>query len=139
MFEGGLLNRTEYTMAGILSTSGRVEITIFAGPSCIVLVGELKYAFNQDSSDVLAQMLCEAYGITSYKIYLQNQEQIMRISKRVLGLHQSIASLSTSESGDFTLSILKPGHSLYAVHQPMFLLLAKKAVHHSLLVLKMVS
>lgn len=56
-------------MAGILSTSGRVEITIFAGPSCIVLVGELKYAFNQDASDVLAQMLCEADGITSSKIY----------------------------------------------------------------------
>ena len=69
MFEGGLLNRPEYTMAGILSTSGRVEITIFAGPSCIVLVGELKYSFNQNSSDVLAQMLCEADGITSSKIY----------------------------------------------------------------------
>ena len=72
MFEGGLVNKPEYTMAGILSTSGRVEITIFAGPSCIVLVGELKYTSNQDPSDILAQMLCEADGITSFEIYLQN-------------------------------------------------------------------
>lgn len=138
MFEGGLLNRPEYTMAGILSTSGRVEITLFAGPSCIVLVGELKHAFNQDSSDILAQMLCEADGITSSEIYLQHQEQIMRISKPALEQHQSISSLPTSESGDFTLLILKLGHSLYIVHRRMFLLLGKKAVRHSLLVLKMV-
>ena len=62
----------------------------------------------------------------------------MQISKPALEPHQSIASLPTSESGDFILSILKPGHSRYVVPQRMFLLLAKKAVHHSLLVLKMV-
>ena len=63
-------------MSGILSTSGRVEITLFAGPSCIVLVGELKYELRGDTSNILAQMLCEADGIiSSENISLQAQEQ----------------------------------------------------------------
>lgn len=70
VFDGGLLNRPEHTMSGILSTSGRVEITLFAGPSCIVLIGELKYQFKeQDGSDVLAQLFCEAEGIVSTETF----------------------------------------------------------------------
>ena len=66
VFDGGLLNKPEFTMTGLLSTSGRVEITLFAGPSCIVLIGELKYQFSgQSPGDILAQMLCEADGIRS--------------------------------------------------------------------------
>jgi hypothetical protein len=57
IFEGGLLNKPEYTMAALLSTSRHVEITLFAGPSCIISVWELNYEFGRDSSDVLAQML----------------------------------------------------------------------------------
>lgn len=96
------MNRPEYTMAGILSTSGRVEITLFAGPSCIVLIGELKYQFkDQDASDVLAQMLCEADGINSSKT-LTSQEQTMRILKPVLERHLFIVCLRTTMSGDST-------------------------------------
>jgi hypothetical protein len=68
LFKGGLLNRPEYTMYSVLSTSGRVEITLFTGPSCVVLVGELKYSFTGDMSDILAQVLCEADGITHPKV-----------------------------------------------------------------------
>lgn len=78
MFDGGLLNRPEFTMSGILSTSGRVEITIFAGPSCIVLIGELKYQFKeQDSSDILAQMLCEADGIRVSEHWLTLRSRLL--------------------------------------------------------------
>jgi hypothetical protein len=62
LFDGGLTNVPEMTMKGVLSTSGRVEITIFSGPTCVILVGELKFAFSADESDLLAQILCEADG-----------------------------------------------------------------------------
>ena len=62
MFDGGLTNVPELNMKGVLSSSGRVEITIFSGPSCVILVGELEYAFASDSSTLLAQILCEADG-----------------------------------------------------------------------------
>ena len=62
LFEGGLTNVPEFTMKGTLFTSGRVEITLFAGPSCVILVGELKFNFQGDESNVIAQMLCEADG-----------------------------------------------------------------------------
>ena len=117
VFDGGLLNKPEYRMIGILSTSGRVEITLFAGPSCIVLIGELKYQFKeQDASDVLAQMICEAEGILSSKI-LTHQGQTIRISKLVLERHQSIVWLLTFMSGDSMLWILKHVHSRYNARQ----------------------
>jgi hypothetical protein len=50
-------------MTGLIATSGRAEITLFAGPSCMILIGELKRQFVDDESAVLAQMLCEADGI----------------------------------------------------------------------------
>ena len=56
-------------MKGLLSTSGRVEITVFAGPSCVILIGELKYTIAGDMSDVLAQLLCEADGIIHPKLF----------------------------------------------------------------------
>ena len=59
IFDGGLTNRPEFTMAGTLATSGRVEITLFAGKSCVVLVGELKHDVFGDDSGVLAQMMVE--------------------------------------------------------------------------------
>lgn len=38
VFDSGRLN----TMTGLLSTSGLVEITLFVGPSCTVLIREFK-------------------------------------------------------------------------------------------------
>ena len=49
-------------MAGRLATSGRVEITLFAGKSCVVLVGELKHDVVGEDSNVLAQMMVECEG-----------------------------------------------------------------------------
>ena len=118
VFDGGLLNKPEYTMAGILSTSRRVEITLFAGPSCIVLVGELKYQFKeQDGSDILAQMLCEADDINLLKRLLTSQGLTMPISKPALEQLQSIVYLQIIGSGDFTLWILKQNHSPCDAHQ----------------------
>ena len=49
-------------MMGTLATSGGVEITLFAGKSCVVLVGELKHDVYGDDSNVLAQMMVECEG-----------------------------------------------------------------------------
>ena len=120
MFDGGLLNRPEFMMSGILSTSGHVEITLFASPSCIVLVGELKYQFKeQDSSDILAQMLCEADGIRSSEALTYSQELTMQITKLDLEPHQFIVCLPIIGSGDFTLLILKHIQLLYDIHQDL--------------------
>ena len=62
IFEGELTNVPGFIMKGTLFTSGRVEITLFAGRSCVILVGELKFNFQGDGSNVIAQMLCEADG-----------------------------------------------------------------------------
>jgi hypothetical protein len=62
IFNGGLTNRPEHTMFGKLASSGRVEITLFAGKSCVVLVGELKHDVHGDDSSVLAQIMVEAEG-----------------------------------------------------------------------------
>ena len=62
IFDGGLTNCPELTLRGVISTSGRVEITLFAGPACVILVGELKFSFIGAEEDVLTQVLCEADG-----------------------------------------------------------------------------
>ena len=49
-------------MTGNLASAGRVEITLFAGKSCVVLIGELKHDVHGDDSAVLAQMMVEAEG-----------------------------------------------------------------------------
>jgi len=49
-------------MIGNLATGGHVEITLFAGKSCVVVIGELKHDFHGDDSTVLAQMMVECEG-----------------------------------------------------------------------------
>ena len=47
-----------------------LEIALLAGPSCIILVGELECEFHQDPSDVLGQILCEADGTSIPTTYV---------------------------------------------------------------------
>jgi hypothetical protein len=62
LFEGGLTDVPEMTMKGVLASSRRVEITLFTGPTCVILVGELKHSFAAEESNLLAQIFCEADG-----------------------------------------------------------------------------
>lgn len=59
-FDGRLVNNPEFPMDGTIATSGRVEITSFTGPSCVVIIRELKYQFPGDDTKAIAQMLVEA-------------------------------------------------------------------------------
>jgi len=56
------MNCPKLTLRGVINTSGRVEITLFTGSACVILVGELKFSFIGAEEDVLAQVLCEADG-----------------------------------------------------------------------------
>ena len=50
-------------MTGQLATSGRVEITLFAGITCVLLIGELKHDMAKgEYNDALAQMMVESNG-----------------------------------------------------------------------------
>lgn len=70
LFSGALTNQLDLTMTRTMNTSGRVEITLFSGPSCVVLVGELKSKSDLDESAVLAQMLCECDGLCHSPVFL---------------------------------------------------------------------
>ena len=58
-------------MIGRLASSGRLEVTLFTGPSCVMLFGELKYEISGDDTKYLAQMLVEAEG-TRFAVHMAN-------------------------------------------------------------------
>lgn len=67
LFLGDLTNNLEFTMAGRPSMSGCAEITLFTGPTAVVLIGEMKCVFDQDPSKLLAQKLVEADGTHNFR------------------------------------------------------------------------
>jgi hypothetical protein len=55
---GEMTNEPDYPLTGIISFSGRLKVTRFAGPSCVVLLGELQYRLQYEG-EFLTQMLVE--------------------------------------------------------------------------------